>query len=69
MVKRVFAGLLFFYAAWQIFTCVGTMQQYGTRQGLGQLFWAVLAIAAGIYLWKRRKRTSGAPRETGQNAP
>ena len=54
--KRIFACLLFLYAAWQVVTAASTMQQYSRGQGFAQLFWALLAILAGIYLWKRKAK-------------
>ena len=57
-VRRAIAVLLFLYAGWQVFTFIGTMQAYGAGQGFGQLFWAIVATAAGAYVWKRGKKAS-----------
>lgn len=50
MGRKILAGLLFFYALWQIVTSVDALSQ---GQGLGQWVWAALAIGGGVYLWKR----------------
>jgi hypothetical protein len=47
-----FAILLFLYAAWQIFTFVGAPNK---GQAIGQIIWALLAIAGGIYLVRKVK--------------
>ena len=52
MVRKIFAVILFLYAAWQIFTSVGALTQ---GQGFAQLLWALLAILGGIYLLKKAK--------------
>lgn len=54
--RKFFAVLLFLYAAWQTITFISTTAQYGGGQGLGQLIWAILAIAGGVYLWKKSKK-------------
>jgi Na+/proline symporter len=54
--KIFFAIILFCYAGWQILTSVGTAMQYGTGQGLGQIFWALLAVLGGIYLVRKSKK-------------
>ena len=54
--RRIFACLLFFYAAWQILTASSTMQLYRREQGLAQLFWAFLAMLGGIYLWRKKNK-------------
>lgn len=51
--RKIFAILLFLYAGWQVLTCFAAPNQ---GQGLGQLIWAILAIAGGVYLWKRAKK-------------
>lgn len=51
--RKVFAVLLFLYAAWQVFTFANAPTR---GQGLGQLIWALLAIAGGIYLLKKAKK-------------
>ncbi len=48
-----FAILLFLYAAWQVFTFVGVPNR---GQAIGQIIWALLAIAGGVYLIKRAKK-------------
>ncbi len=53
--RRIFACLLFFYAAWQILTASSTMQQY-RGQGLAQIFWGLLATLGGIYLWRKKRK-------------
>ena len=55
MIQKIFAGVLFLYAALQLLSVPGTWQM---RQGqaLAQLVWAVLAVAGGAYLWKRSKK-------------
>jgi hypothetical protein len=53
MVKKIFAILLFFYAAWQIFTAFSASRQ---GQGFAQIFWALLATAGGVYLLRKQSR-------------
>ena len=54
--RKIIAVFLFLYAAWQTISSVNTAAQYGSGQGLGQIIWALLAIAAGVYLWKRSRK-------------
>lgn len=51
--RKIFAILLFVYAGWQVFTCFTAPNQ---GQGFGQIIWAVLAVAGGVYLLKRAKK-------------
>lgn len=53
MVKKVIAVLLFIYAIWQIVTCLSALTQ---GQGFAQIFWAILAIAGGVYLWRKQDK-------------
>ncbi|MBL7084504.1 MAG: hypothetical protein ISS43_00135 [Candidatus Omnitrophica bacterium] len=54
--RKIIAALLFLYAVWQIISSISTATQYGSGQGLGQIIWAILAIVAGVYLWKKSKK-------------
>jgi len=51
--RKVFAILLFLYAAWQVFNFGSG---YNRGQNLAQIMWALLAILGGIYLWRRSKK-------------
>ena len=53
MARKVIAVLLFCYATWQGITCFNALTQ---GQGFAQIFWAILAIAGGIYLWRKQSK-------------
>jgi hypothetical protein len=54
MVRKVIAGLLFFYALWQIVTCLNAPSQ---GQVIGQIVWAIVAVGGGVYLWKQSNKS------------
>ena len=52
---KIFAVLLFLYAGWQIYTFTNAPS---SGQGLGQIFWALVAILGGMFLWKKTDEIS-----------
>ena len=48
-----FAIMLFLFAGWQVLTFFGAPNQ---GQAIGQIIWALLAIAGGVYLIKKAKK-------------
>ena len=55
MIQKIFAGVLFLYAAFQLLSFPSTWQ-IRQSQALAQLLWAILAVAGGAYLWKRSNK-------------
>jgi hypothetical protein len=53
MVKKIFAILLFFYAAWQIFTAFSASRQ---GQGFAQIFWALGNSGRSISFKKAKQK-------------